>query len=440
MLAPELWRLKSFRQGPARSRLGVHGWRSLIRLTAGIFLSATLCFALERASDWQAQVRKFAEAQDWDSALKLINREIARAPQDMDVRAWRARVLAWSGHFPEAEHEYLEILNVSRTDPDIWMGLANVYLCEGNLPEAARAIDAAEELDPRRADIRAARGRVLRAEGRRDEAQAEFREALQLDPASDEARSGLISVRGEPKHELRFGEENDFFNFTRAYHDESVSLTSQWTSYWATSFTGEMDQRDGIGAGKFMGSVTRRQPRWGALTVGGAVSHDNAVIPRSEAFFLLDRGWRMSETGFARSVEFVYGQHWYWYQSARILTLNGTAIAYFPREWTLSLGATGARGAFSGAGTDWNPSGMSRLGFPLARWGVRQLSGNVFFSVGTEDFGEVDQIGRFASQTYGSGLRFQFTPRQDATGYVAYQKRTQGRTDTSFGLSYGIHF
>src|SRR2546430_8548346 len=57
-----------------------------------------------------------------------ISQEIAEAPQDMDVRAWRARVLAWSGKLPEAEKEYLEILRVSRTDADNWMGLASVYL------------------------------------------------------------------------------------------------------------------------------------------------------------------------------------------------------------------------------------------------------------------------------------------------------------------------
>jgi len=37
-------------------------------------------------------------------------------------------------------------------------------------------------------------------------------------------------------------------------------------------------------------------------------------------------------------------------------------------------------------------------------------------------------------------LRFQISARQDVTGYAWYQKRTQDRTDTSFGLSYGIHF
>jgi hypothetical protein len=141
-----------------------------------------------------------------------------------------------------------------------------------------------------------------------------------------------------------------------------------------------------------------------------------------------------------RAVETVYGQHWYWYRTSRILTLTGTAIVYLPREWTLSLGATGARSVFSGTSAEWRPSGITRLGFPLANWGPKRLSGNVFFAAGTEDFGELDQIGRFASQTYGGGLRFQFTARQDLTGYGSYQKRTENRTDTSFGLNYGIHF
>jgi hypothetical protein len=276
--------------------------------------------------------------------------------------------------------------------------------------------------------------------GERNEARLEFQKALNLDPSSMEARAGLISMRGEPRHEMRFGQDNDLFNFTSANHDGWVSLASQWTPHWSTSFAGSFYERAGIRAGKFSGAVTGRVPRWGALTVGGAAGHDNAVIPKSEAFFDINHGWKASETNFLRALEFVYGQHWYWFQASRILTLNGTTILYFPRDFTLSLGATGVRSTFSGTGAEWRPSGISRLGFPLADWGERRLSGSVFFAVGTEDFARIDQIGRFASQTYGGGLRFQITARQDIAGYASYQKRTQDRTDTSFGLSYGIHF
>jgi tetratricopeptide (TPR) repeat protein len=397
-------------------------------------------FGQNQPPDWQAQVRKYAEAQDWKSALQIVEREVARAPQDMDVRAWRARVLTWSGQLAEAEKEYLEILKVSRTDPDNWMGLASVYLREGRAEDALRALDRAVELDPKRADLRAARARALRAAGERNDARMEFQKALNLDPTSTEARVGLISLRRELRNELRFGQDNDLFNFADANHDEWVSLVSRWNSYWTTSVAGDFYQRGGADAGKFVGSVTRRQPKWGALTLGGAIGHDNAVIPKSEAFFDLDHGWKVSEANFVRAVEFDYGQHWFWYQAARILTLNGTTIVSFPQEWTLSLGATGARSAFSGTGAEWRPSGIGRLGFPLAHWGDRGLSGNVFFAAGTENFAQVDQVGRFASQTYGGGLRLQLSARQDVTGFGAYQKRTQNRTDTSFGLSYGIHF
>jgi len=413
---------------------------SLLGLIFGLLLMVSPARGQDRTTEWQAQVRRYAEAQDWSSALRVVDREVARAPLDMDVRAWRARVLSWSGRLAEAEKEYLEILRVAPKDPDHWLGLASAYSGEGKLEDALRALDRAVELDPKRADLRAARGRALRAMGERSEARIEFQKALNLDPGSLEARAGMTSMRGEPKHELRFGEDNDIFNFASANHDGLASLVSRWTPLWTTSFAGRFYERAGINAGKFSGAVTRRQPHWGALTVGGAAGHDHAVIPRSEAFFDADHGWKISEEYFVRGVEFDYGQHWYWYQQSRILTLHGTTILYLPREWTLSLAATGARSAFSLTGAEWRPSGMTRLEFPLAGWREKRLSGNVFFAVGTEDFARVDQIGRFASETYGGGLRFQITARQDVTSYASYQKRTQNRMDTAFGFSYGIHF
>ena len=405
-----------------------------------MFLATNAAARQNQELEWQVQVRKLAEQHDWASALGIVEREIARTPLDADVLAWRARILMWSGHLGDAETEYLRILQISRTDPDNWLGLANVYLREGKAQDALHAVDTAVELDPNRADLRAARGRVLRAIGESKEAQLAFRQALVLDPSSIDARSGLQSFDSETKHELRFGEENDLFNFAGANHDESVNLASCWSRQWATNVGMYTYQRGSVEAGKFVASVSARLPNWGALTAGGAVGHDKAVIPKREAFFDLDRGLKPSQTGWVRGIEFAYGQHWYWYQAARILTLGLTTIVYLPREWTFSVTATGARSAFSGTGAEWRSSGASRIAFPLAQWSDKRLSGNFFYAAGTEDFAEVDQIGSFASQTYGGGLRFQFAARQDVTGYASYQKRTQNRTDTNFGLSYGIHF
>ena len=372
--------------------------------------------------------------------MGILDREIARSPQDTDIRAWRARVLTWSGHLSEAEREYLSIVKIVPNDPDVWMGLGSIYLSQGRTEEALRALDRAVELDPKRSDLHAAHGRALRAAKERKESRLEFQKALSLDPTSTEARAGMLSLQSEPKHELRFGQDNDLFNFADPYHDEWLSLVSHWSQHWTTNFASSFFQRAGTDRGKFSASLTGRLPRWGALTVGGATAHDNAVIPRAEAFFDLDQGWRISETQIARGLEFTYGQHWYWYSTARILTATGSVILYLPREWTWSLGITSARSTFSGTPAHWDSSGITRLGFPLAGSGYRRLSGNAFFAVGTEDFARVDQIGSFGSHTYGGGLRFQFTPRQDVTGLASYQKRTQGRTDVGFGFSYGIHF
>jgi tetratricopeptide (TPR) repeat protein len=410
------------------------------KLLAGIWIFCSLLWGQQPAVSWQDEVRRCAEAQDWAAAMRIVDREITRAPQDMDKRAWRARILAWSGQLAEAEHEYLEILSVTPNDPDNWLGLGNVYSREGKTDEALRALDRAVEIDPKRADLRAAHARALQAANNQSAAKLEFKTALDLDPRSTEAHTGLLSLRGEPKHELRVGVNTDLFNFADANHDQGVSLTSQWTPHWRTSVVGDFYQRAGTDAGKFVANVTGKLPRWGALTVGGATARDNDVIPKSEAFFDCDHGWRLGERGPVRGIEIAYGQHWYWYSTAQILAVSGTTLVYLPHEWTWSLGLTGARSQFAGAGAEWRPSGVTKLGFPITGRNQRRLGGNVFFAVGTENFAQVDQIGRFSSQTYGGGLRFQFTARQDVAAYAAYQNRTQDRTQTSFGFSYGVRF
>jgi tetratricopeptide (TPR) repeat protein len=427
---------------PSKCRLwhALGSYRSLILAVLGIVGFSCNALAQQSEQAWQTQVRKDADAHDWIDALHTVDQEIARFPSDMDIRAWRARVLTWAGRLTEAEHEYDEILKVEKSDPDNWMGLATVYMREGRMAEALTAADRAVELDPQRADLRTQRAQILRASGDISNARLEFQKALALDPGSIDARFGLFSIPDQGKHELRFGFDDDLFSFAPANHDQWVSLVSKWTSHWTTSAAGSFYQRGGVDAGDFAASLTRSQPHWGGLTIGGASGHDNSVIPETEAFFELDHGFKISEDQPVRGIELIYGQHWYWYSFARILTANQTVLVYLPRNWTWSFELIEARSHFSNTSVDWRPSGVTRLGFPIAHGSQRELSGNVFYAVGTEDFAQVDQIGRFASQTYGGGLRLRFTRRQDITGYAAFQQRTQNRAQTSFGFSYGIRF
>jgi hypothetical protein len=131
-----------------------------------------------------------------------------------------------------------------------------------------------------------------------------------------------------------------------------------------------------------------------------------------------------------------FQQHWSWYNGAHVLTFATNQIVYLPRDWTWTLAVIGARTGFAGTPVAWEPSGWSKIGFPLPR----HFTGNVFYAVGTENFSQIDQIGRIAGHTYGGGLRYQMAERQDITGYVSRQDLKLNQTITSFGLSYGIHF
>jgi tetratricopeptide (TPR) repeat protein len=403
------------------------------------WLFSALAGAQQSSATWQDEVRKCAELQDWSCALARVEPEVARAPKDMEVRAWRARVLLWSGKLAAAEAEYASILAAVPEDPDYWMGLSQVYSREGRAPEALQALDRAVQLDPNRADLRVARAIALRGLGAQYEAKLDLHRALQLDPMNTQGREVLRSLREEFRHELRVGVNTDLFNFADANQDEGLTLISRWTPRWTTTVAGGWYHWGDTDAEKFAASVTGKLPKLGALTVGGAAARDNGVVPRHEAFFDYDRGFKLRGK-FLRGWEIVYGQHWFWYSTARILTLRESMMFYLPHDWTWSLGLTEARSQFSGTSREWRPSGHSRLGFPMAGWEPHRLSGNVFFGVGTENFAKADQIGEFSSQTYGGGLRFQFSNRQDLTGFAAYQKRTQGRTESSFGFTYGIRF
>src|SRR5713226_3924586 len=253
--------------------IGRMRWRYLPRYACASVLSLWVsalsllvphAFAQEQQPDWQVQVRKYCDANDWTSAMRILDQRIALAPNDLDLKAWHARVLGWSGNLAAGQQEYLAILTLSPNDPDVWAGLANVYTREGKKNDALLALDRAVQLDPKRADLHAAHARAMREAGKRNASRAEFQKALSVDPTSTEARVGLHSLRGEPKNELRLGNETDFLSYSAANHGSSANLSTRWTPLLGTSFGFGAYQRGGVVAEKLTASATAHLPRWGA--------------------------------------------------------------------------------------------------------------------------------------------------------------------------------
>jgi len=396
---------------------------------------AQAAWAQQETSDWEQQVREKVRLHQLDSALSLVNQQLQQNASDMEARGWRGRILAWQGQWASAETEYRRVLEQFPNDTEILCGLADVLLWQGKLKEALAVIDHARELDGTQAEILLRRARILRALQDAAEARSQYQELLKLDPENQEAKTELAGVATENRHELRIGSDGSSFNYTTPAEDEVLFLTSHWTPRFTTTFNTGFYQRFGEVAGNVVGSGSFRITKSDWLTLGGAVANHQTIIPENETFFEYGHGLRFSNR-WVQGLEASYQQHWFWYQGAHVLTLSGTQLYYLPKEWTWTISVTGARSGFTNTGIEWVPSGYSRLGFPL----YGNLSGNVTFANGTEDFAQIDQIGRFSARTYAGGLKYRIRPGQDITGYIARQDRSDGETQNSFGASYGFRF
>ena len=410
--------------------------RSLRTVIAALLLLGFVhLLAAQTTDDWQAQVRKDVENQRVDAALAIVDQRLADAPEDLEAHGWRGRLLGWKGRWSEGEAEYKLVLEKVPDDIEILTGLSDVLLWQKKYTEALQTLDRARKISPSDPEILSRRARVLALLGRTPEARSEYQQTLLFDTHNADARTGLDALGENTKHELRVGEDVDLFSYADASQTQGVSRSSRWNPRWSTVFGVSTYQRFGQDAVKFLASTSFRFTARDSFTIGSAVANSQAVVPTNEAFFEYGHGFRI-ENRWVQGLESSYQQHWFWYQGAHVLTLNISQVVYFPHEWTWSLNVTGARTGFLGTPVDWTPSGWTKLGFPLER----RVTGNVFFGMGSENFAQIDQIGRFSAHTFGGGLRYQFAARQDITGYAARQDRTGGLIDTSFGLSYGIRF
>jgi len=387
---------------------------------------------------WQAEVRRLVSAGELSAALSVAERRLAAAPDDYEARGWRARLLSWLRRWSEAEAEYRKVLAAYPEDAEILAGLADVLAWQGRYEESLAVIERLRAASPGRAELHTREGRVLREMGRTEEARRAFRRALALAPGDREAQTGLASLDAARRHELRLGAEFDFFDFARDAAAASAALRLALDSRWTAEFGGDFFQRFGEQAGRLGAAATFRPRRSMSFTAGGAAaaSDGRGVIARREAFLAYGHGFRLSESGFLRGLEAGYRQRWLWFRDARVLVAGPSFTLYFPREWSWAVQLAAARSRFPGAPAEWQPSGMTRLNFPLAR----ALSGNVFFGVGAENFARADQLGRFAARTWGGGLRYALSPRHSVSGYYLYQSRSQQRRQSSLGISYAIRF
>ncbi len=178
--------------------------------------------------DWQQQVRSAVAQHQIPAALALVDRRLATAPDDMEAHAWRGRLLAWTGHWPQAETEYRMVLEKFPNDVEVLTGLADVLLWQKQYSEALAVLEEARKAAPQDPEVLVRRANVLSLLQRVSEARAQFQAVLNYDPANPAAKNGLASLAGGLRYELRFGQEADFFPYTADAQVETVTLPAHW--------------------------------------------------------------------------------------------------------------------------------------------------------------------------------------------------------------------
>jgi tetratricopeptide (TPR) repeat protein len=394
-------------------------------------LLAPVCFG-QNDTDWQQKVEAEVKTQHLDDALSLVNHRLADAPDDYDAHGWRGRLLSWKGSWPEGEAEYKLVLAHYPDDMDILIALSDVLLWQQKYTEALKALEQAKAISPADPEILSRQARVLAALGRDGEARTEYQQLLQVDPQNKDAKASLLAAT---KHELRFENDTDFFSFANDAETQEITLSSRWNQRWSTVAGLSTYERFGQDAVRFTGNADFHVTARTWVGAGAAVANPQSVVPTSETFFEVGHGFH-SDNRWVQGLDGSYQQHWFWYQGAHVFTLTASGLVYLPRSWMWSLNVTGARSGFAGTPAGWEPSGWSKLIFPL----YRRLSGNVSYGVGSENFSQIDQISQFSAHTYGGGLSYRLTGPQDVQGFLAWQERSQGLTDVTMGLSYGIRF
>ncbi|HEU5451962.1 MAG TPA: tetratricopeptide repeat protein, partial [Terriglobales bacterium] len=111
-------------------------------LRAAIVLGM-LCPLLHAQEDWRARVQQAIAEHRWVEALEVTETRLSDVPGDAEAHGERARLLAWSGRWSEAEAEYRWVLARSPDDVDILTGLADVFVWQGRHEEALQVLNEA---------------------------------------------------------------------------------------------------------------------------------------------------------------------------------------------------------------------------------------------------------------------------------------------------------
>jgi tetratricopeptide (TPR) repeat protein len=402
---------------------------------ATLLIAIALPLVAQPTVDWPGEIRILVSAHQIDRAMKTTEEWINKYPDDLDARAWHARILGWQGHSDESEREYRALLDKTPDDPDLLLELSRLLNSGRQNLKALELLERATLKAPERVDCLLEKARTLAAVGRRNEARAIYLKLAAIDSSSEQSKTALRDLREEGRQRLVVGANADLLSYTANGSALSAELHSRWTGRWSTIAGVTRYGRFGKSASGIAASTTFRLSPSDAITVGGATAGNAGIAPHAQLQLGYDRGLRL-HLGAVRGLELTYEQKWVWYKGVRTVNFAPSALLQFSRNWSWLLGVSTARIVLEAGKPSWSPAAQTRLTFPL----YRRCTGQAIFASGAENFGTLDQVLFRASRAAAGGLRFHIAPGQEISTLIGYQQISGGRSQISTGLTYAVRF
>jgi tetratricopeptide (TPR) repeat protein len=146
---------------------------------------------------WDTLVTKLKDSDRKAEAQTVLATALQSFPNDEDLLAHRAQILAEDGKTAAALAAYEHVIAVAAPLPEYQSEIASLYVASADWKRAAQSLALLRQQTPQDADACAELGDALASLGRKAEAIALYREAIRLDPAEVKLRDKLQITSGE---------------------------------------------------------------------------------------------------------------------------------------------------------------------------------------------------------------------------------------------------
>ena len=380
-------------------------------------------------TDSAATVRLRAEAlrqeQRLDEALELYQALATTGPHGFEDRFWVAKLTGWTGRTAPAESLFTALLQERPEDYDSRIGRIDVRI---RLERYAGAQEDVEVLGRTHADdpeVLFRHGRVCEALGNRHQARRYFEQVLAIRPDHQASGDALRRMALDTRWASGIEYYGEHISQTAATRGATASLQArlshrlQWRA--AVSLQQKFTQTEVRAGGELTHALFGATDlRWSAYVAPGA-----EVLPRqSYGLGVAEKVGRLV----------LYGDYtWLDFADADVHRVGSRLELYAGRRWVLSGHYGFARTHIPGTGSAVsNHAGSVSVGYLYGETNLLRISG----AVGGESFAlpSIDAIGAFDAHTIGIDWRQFISPRLGVALSYAYQDRSDGIRQHSYGL------